>query len=421
MATITPFPRASWLKGCQKRRLKDGTEQLLSNLHNALHALREAPELRDSFKFDEMLRAPILLHEIGDPMSPAYRPMRDDDVTSLTERIQKAGLTGMPARTVHDAVELVARERTFHPLRDWLESLQWDGTPRLKVWLITKLGAELSEYNQRIGEMFLISMVARIFEPGCKADYMVVLEGPQGTLKSTACEILGGKYFSDNLPDVGGGKDAAQHLRGKWLIEVAEMQAMGKVDAASLKAFLSRTTERYRPSYGRLEVIEPRQCVFVGTTNAEVYLRDETGGRRFWPVKTGTIDVHGLEADRDQLFAEAVAQYHEGVSWWPDKDFERANIAPQQEERFETDVWEAPIAEFLDNQFKLEAAKGEVAKLTVGAVAGGALRLEIGRVGTAEQRRIAAVMLRLGWKRGRREAGTGRRFWTKEKADGRDA
>jgi predicted P-loop ATPase len=247
--------------------------------------------------------------------------------------------------------------------------------------------------------MFLVSVVARIFEPGCKVDYMVILEGPQGTRKSTACSILGGEWFSDTIPENVASKDAQQHLRGKWLIEFGEMHALGKSETTALKAFITRCIEIYRPSYGRKEVHEPRQCVFIGTTNKAQYLRDETGGRRFWPVKvavTRSIDTDLLAEFRDQLFAEAVHRFRTGERWWPDDVFEQKHIQPEQEARFETDAWEEAIEDHLCNQ----------QEVTLLQLARNALFMETARLGTADQRRITAILDRLGWERGRKEAGT---------------
>jgi predicted P-loop ATPase len=270
----------------------------------------------------------------------------------------------------------------------------WDGVPRLARFFQTYFGSEHSPYVAEIGPMFLRAMVARIVKPGCQADYMVVLEGPHGARKSTACKILGGEWFSANLPDVRVGKDVSVHLKGKWLIEIQEMAAMSRSEDMWLKAFISQTVERYRPPYGREEVHEPRQCLFIGSTNKSAYLKDETGGRRYWPVAVGKIELEALARDRDQLFAEAVIEYRAGKPWWPDVAFEREHIAPQQELRFEVDAWQDRIADYIEDR----------PTTTIGEIALEGLRIETARLGTAEQRRIAAILERLGWRRGKKNS-----------------
>jgi len=399
---VVPYPkpkrklapaRQPWLSDA----IVDSRGRVLPNLANEMLALRNAPEIAECFTFDEMMRAPILAKAL--PAAPGAeilaadelpRPVRDTDVSQLQEWLQNAGLPKIGRETTHQAVDLRAQERAFHPVRNYLDALKWDKTARLGRWLSYYLGVEPSAYAAGIGRMFLIAMVARIIEPGCKADHMLVLEGDQGEGKSTACGILAGKWFSDSLPSIDH-KDAAQHVRGKWLIEIAELSAIGRADVEALKAFISRQIERFRPSYGRKEVIEPRQCVFVGSTNKSAYLKDETGARRFWPVKVGKIDLDALAHDRDQLFAEAVYRYGASEQWWPDAEFEREHIKPQQDDRFESDAWEQAIAAYI----------APLSRVRVTEVAREALSIETSKIGTAEQRRVAAVLTTLGRRPGK--------------------
>lgn len=398
MANIAEATR--WLGSAQC----DSRAEPRPNLFNVMLALRDDPRISELFAYDDMLRAPVLLVPVPGKVIQECdagfvpRPVRDDDVTALQELLQITGLETVGKDVAHPAVDLRARERSFHPVRQYLDGLAWNGEARIDGWLATYLGAADNDYHRAIGPMFLIMMVARIYEPGCKADYMLVYEGPQGAMKSTACQVLAGPWFSDALPDIrGAGKDVAQHLNGKWLIEVAEMSALDKAEASALKAFITRNTERYRPSYGRKEVIEPRQCVFVGTTNETVYLRDKTGGRRFWPVVVGNVDIAALSRDRDQLFSEAVQLYRAGVNWWPDATFERTVIAPEQDARYESDAWEDVVETFLAG----------CRRTTILEIAKEALFITTDRIGTADQRRISAALRRLGWREGR----TGKKRW----------
>jgi predicted P-loop ATPase len=390
--------KPEWLKDC----LLNETGKPIPNLANAMTALRADPRLADLFAYDEMARSTVLMRPIGKKKAAGFevRAVTDVDIGDLQEMLQKLGIPRLPKDVVHQAVDMIASEASFHPVRQYLEGLVWDGIPRIGVWLSSYLGTEANEYAEKIGTLFLISMVARIYRPGVKADHMLVLEGEQGILKSTACAVLAGKYFSDSLPELREGKDVSMHLRNRWLIEVAEMHAFSRAEATQLKSFISRREEMYRPSYGRREVQEPRTCVFVGTTNADCYLKDPSGGRRFWAVRCGKIDIAALERDRDMLFAEAVVLFKKGAQWWPDKDFEKAVIMPEQAARYDADCWEEQIARYLHGKDKV----------TIGEVARDGLGIETPRIGTGEQRRIAGIMETLDWDRLPKDR-EGKRWW----------
>jgi Virulence-associated protein E/Bifunctional DNA primase/polymerase, N-terminal len=408
-ASLGPSPGSTPGPAPARRSYMKGRSSWACNTGNVLLALKQDPDLVGAFSYDEMLCCEILRRPLFKP-DPSFtpRPVTDVDALAVQEHLQWLGFRRLGKLTTHDAINKHAREHAFHPVRDYLDRLAWDDEPRLGTWLAKCFGATQTKYTEEVGKMFLISMVARIYKPGCKVDYMLILEGEQGELKSQACAILAGEYFSDQLPDVTT-KDAFQHLRGKWLIEVAEMHTYSRAAVDHFKAFLTRQVERYRPAFGHKEVHEPRQNVFIGTTNKARYLRDATGNRRFWPLKTGeVVDLDWLRANRDQLFAEAVALYRQGAHWWPNREFERQTIREEQEARYETDAWEEPIMLYLDG---LPAPK----KTTILDIATNALGYElnppivtpyqphpvrgtpVNRLSPGDQQRITAVLIHLRW------------------------
>jgi putative DNA primase/helicase len=279
----------------------------------------------------------------------------------------------------------------FHPVRQYLESLEWDGEPRVEKWLTSYMGASDNPYNNVIGRCWIISAVARIMKPGCQADHVLVLESPQGRGKSTGMAALfghGDGWYMESLPELtqGGGKDAMASLAGPWCIEIAELDAIRGKASTKIKDFISRRVDEYRPSYGRCHIRLPRQCVFVGTTNSTEWHSDPTGARRFWPCKAGNIDRVAILRDRDQLWAEAVQHYTDGADWWPTEEFNRTLIA-EQEARFTRDVWEDTIAKYMEDKVQVEVEH----LFTMG------LSIEQGRISRADQTRVGNIMSRLGY------------------------
>ena len=256
---------------------------------------------------------------------------------------------------VNRVVDMIARKNPFHPVRKYLEFLpDWDRVPRIGTWLVDYCGVESSDekpnfYANAIGEKFLVSAIARVFEPGCKCDYTIVFEGKQGSGKSTLLRTLAGEWFTDQLADFGS-KDASMQLRGVWIIELAELDALNRPEMARVKAFLTQQTERFRVPYARRPISVPRQCVFAGTTNSQTFLKDETGNRRFWPIRTGTIDIAAVKRDRDQLWAEALRSYRAGTCRWLDDASILRDAEEEQRSRLIEDAWQTEIEHIIADQ-----------------------------------------------------------------------
>lgn len=373
--------------------------QVIPNLANHVAVLREHPRFAGRFWYDAFHQD---IRTTWDGDQP--RPWVDTDRLRLAATLQaEHGLVKFNDDMVEKAVIAIAQGDVRDELVEWLRSLKWDGTARLDGWLSHVVGAPSDAYHRAVGRNFLLSMVARALQPGCKADCMPVFEGAQGSNKSTMLAVIGGAYFAE-LTESLDTKDFFIVLQSKWLVEVAELDAFRRSDVTRIKQLLTSQKDRCRLPYTRRAVDMPRRVIFAGSTNETAYLRDSTGARRFWPVQVAAIDLAWLRKNRGQLFAEAVALFDQGATWW---EVPQDAAREQAELRREADAWETRIADYCLGRASIDVS----AVLEV-------LGVEIARQGKAEQMRVASALRLLGYQRTKKRFGSVTRWvWVKPGAE----
>ncbi|KWK54033.1 virulence protein E [Burkholderia stagnalis] len=322
-----------------------------------------------------------------------------DDYRCTLWLSQTYGMNSVRSDIVMSAVLLVADATHFHDVREYLNGLEWDGVERVRAMPSTYLHVDDSEYVQLAFMKWMIAAVARVVEPGCKVDNVLILEGRQGWRKSTALKVLAGKQWFTDTPIQIGNKDTYAVMAGKWIIELAELDSLNKTDSSAAKSFFATETDRFRNFYGKRATDVHRQCVFAGSVNFDAYLKDESGNRRYWPLRCGgLVDIDGIARVRDQLWAEAVHLYREGVVWHV-TEAERPLFEVEQAERYEGDVYEDVIGKQLEYEHRT----------TMEVILRDVLKLDSSKWTLPEQRRIGKALKSLGWVR-KRES-TGSRGW----------
>lgn len=320
-----------------------------STITNAALILRNDPRLRGAFAINQFSMRPVVRRDLP------WRRAKDgdlwedaDDANLLLYMEQTWRLVG--ENKIRNAWTVVANENAYHPVREYLDGLCWDGTERLDTLLVRYMGAEDTPYTRAVTRKWMTAAVKRMYQPGCKFDAMLVLVGAQGIGKSRLAAILSRGWFTDSLTCMDG-KEAYEAIRGSWIIEVAELAAARRSEQEAQKKFISSQVDTYRPAYGRNVVSLPRQCVFYGSTNDMEPLKDDTGARRYWPVLCAGVNhgQHiGLEEEVDQLWAEAVVRYRAGETLWLDDRAVAEEAQAAQEMMTVQDTALGELMEYLD-------------------------------------------------------------------------
>lgn len=396
-----------------KMRLVKNNEGVpLPTLSNALIIFANDPELTGMLAFNEFSSRAVLLHpppttEGVTTPGPFPRAWEEADRAFSLAYLQRAYNSRFKMDTAASAMMGAASAKRFHPVRDYLAGLVWDGIPRIGAWLHDAFGAEVDPYHHAVGTKVLQAAVRRARQPGCKFDSMLVLEGEQNIGKSRACRaLIGDQWFTDALPPDLGSHKTADQLQGVWGIEFAEIEHLLRSEPEGIKAFLSRQIDRFHAPYGRMPIERPRQCIFIGTTNSDDYARDSTGNRRLWPVRCLFANADWIEENRDQLWAEAAAT-EPAANLWLDDAVVRAEATVQQEARHDEDPWEGGILAYLG---------ARMSSVTIPEIMQDHLHLPIERHDKASQLRIAKILRRGGWRRGlgRENGGPPVRRWRRK-------
>lgn len=332
----------------------DRKGKVLATIDNAYLIMRHDPLLKGAIAYNDLKTRPVALRdlpwrEVSDRVNGST--WSDSDDAALRRYLEKYyKLTGK--EKIMDGMITAAKDNAIHPVRDYLDGLVWDGVARLDGLLVDYLGAEDTPYVRAVTRKTFTAAVARIYAPGCKFDYVLTLSGPQGRGKSTLVAKMAKGWYTDSLSGIGT-KEAYEGIQGFWLVELSELAALRKIDIEAIKSFISKTVDSYRAAYGRRVEDHPRQCVFIGTTNSAAFLRDDTGNRRFWPVRLGDADprltVWGdlTQPVIDQMWAEAVALYRAGEPLTLPREL--AESAREQQQEFtEDDPRRGLVEDYLD-------------------------------------------------------------------------
>lgn len=372
-----------------------------ATIANASTIMQMHPALRGKIWFDSFRDK--IYTTIGGGMP---RQWTDVDEVNLTVFIQQSmRLPKFELGLVTIAAAHAARCIARNSLTDFLDSLTWDGIPRLETWLADTLGCENNDYSQAVGANWPISMIARAYVPGCKVDTMPVLEGTQGKSKSTFLEILGDPWYGA-VSMAFGDKDFLQAIQGRWLIEIPDMTGFSKREHTHILATITIRSDIYRPSYGRHTVEHPRVTVFAASSENDEYLKDARGRRRYWPLRCTHIDLDALRAQRDQIFAEARDRYRDGVSWWEVPD----SANEEQLERVTGDLWTERVMTYVDNIWNDPTPSARIVAITSTRILSDAIELPVYKQTDSEKQRIARIMRENGWTQVRDQYG---RRWKK--------